>query len=54
VNGPDACRVWRAPLPDADDAVLRATYEPCKAQTIVYGHIHRPYVRRVGQLRPLG
>jgi putative phosphoesterase len=42
--------LWRAPLPDAEDAVLRATYEPCKAQTVVYGHIHRPYVRAVGGL----
>ena len=42
--------LWRAPPPDAEDGVLRATYEPCEAQTVVYGHIHRPYVREVGGL----
>jgi hypothetical protein len=42
--------LWRAPLPDAEDSVLAATYESCQAQMVVYGHIHRPYVRRVGAL----
>jgi putative phosphoesterase len=42
--------LWRAPPPDAEDSVLRATYEPCNASTVVYGHIHRPYVRTVGGL----
>jgi putative phosphoesterase len=42
--------LWRAPLPDAEDSVLVATYESCRAKTVVYGHIHRPYVRRVGAL----
>ena len=39
--------LWRAPLPDAEDSVLLATYESCEAKTVVYGHIHRPYVRGV-------
>jgi putative phosphoesterase len=42
--------LWRAPLPDAEDGELAATYESCQAQMVVYGHIHRPYVRRVGAL----
>jgi len=42
--------LWRAPPADADDAVLANTYGPCDAQMVVYGHIHRPYVRRVDQL----
>jgi putative phosphoesterase len=42
--------LWRAPLPDADDATLGATYGSCDARTVVYGHIHRPYVRRLGQI----
>jgi predicted phosphodiesterase len=42
--------LWRAPPPDAKDSELVATYEPCAAQTVVYGHIHRPYVRRIGAL----
>jgi putative phosphoesterase len=39
--------VWRAPMPDAEDEELTATYGPCEAATVVYGHIHRPYVRRL-------
>jgi putative phosphoesterase len=39
--------LWRAPPPNAEDKVLLATYESCEAQTVVYGHIHRPYVRGV-------
>ena len=42
--------LWRAPLPDADDGELSATYEPCDARIVVYGHIHRPYVRRTDRL----
>jgi putative phosphoesterase len=41
--------LWRAPLPDAEDAELSETYESCDAETVVYGHIHRPYVRRLDQ-----
>jgi predicted phosphodiesterase len=37
--------LWRAPFPDADDAALAATYEPCSSGVVVYGHIHHPYVR---------
>jgi predicted phosphodiesterase len=40
--------LWRAPMPDAEDTVLVATYEPCQAETVVYGHIHRPYIRGLG------
>jgi predicted phosphodiesterase len=42
--------LWRAPAPDAGDGDLVATYESCQAEKVVYGHIHRPYVRRVGAL----
>jgi putative phosphoesterase len=42
--------LWRAPLPEAEDSVLVATYGVCEAETVVYGHIHRPYVRKVGAL----
>jgi predicted phosphodiesterase len=38
--------LWRAPLSDADDTTLGGTYGSCNARTVVYGHIHRPYVRR--------
>lgn len=42
--------LWRAPLPDAEDSALEATYGPCGTRTVVYGHIHRPYVRRLDGL----
>jgi len=42
--------LWRAPLPDANDSVVRSTYAGCGGSIVVYGHIHRPYVRRVGDL----
>jgi putative phosphoesterase len=41
--------LWRAPLPDADDDELLSTYRSYGAALVVYGHIHRPYVRRVGE-----
>jgi predicted phosphodiesterase len=41
---------WRAPQPNAEDAELLSTYRSCGTNIVVYGHIHRPYVRRVGEL----
>jgi putative phosphoesterase len=43
--------VWRAPLPDGEDAELTATYGTLDAETVVYGHIHRPYVRELNRFR---
>lgn len=42
--------LWRAPMPDADAQELIATYGACDATHVVYGHIHRPYVRPLGSL----
>ena len=42
--------LWRAPMPDAEDEELLAVYEPLDADTAVYGHIHRPYIRALTQL----
>src|SRR2546421_312128 len=42
--------LWRAPLPDASDDELDATYRETGADRIVYGHIHRPYTRDTGTL----
>jgi predicted phosphodiesterase len=42
--------LWRAPAPDTPDAELAATYGPCRARTVVYGHIHRPCIRRLDAL----
>jgi putative phosphoesterase len=41
---------WRAPTDSAADDDLRSTYEPLGRPTVVYGHIHRPYIRRVGSV----
>ena len=42
--------LWRAPMPDATDQELKRVYGGLGAKLAVYGHIHRPYVRRVGDL----
>src|SRR2546425_11578456 len=39
--------LWRAPLPHARDEELRDTYSSLCAPLVVYGHIHRPYRRRL-------
>jgi putative phosphoesterase len=39
--------LWRAPLPDSEDAELVTTYGPLGAEVVVYGHIHRAYVRKL-------
>ena len=41
--------LWRAPMPDADDDTLVATYGDIRP-VVAYGHIHRPYIRRVRDL----
>jgi putative phosphoesterase len=42
--------LWRAPPPEADGPTLATTYGRCDANTVVYGHIHRPYIRHLDQL----
>jgi hypothetical protein len=39
--------LWRAPMPDADDETLAHVYGSVGARLVVYGHIHRPYVREL-------
>jgi putative phosphoesterase len=39
--------LWRAPMPNASDDELQSTYAPLHAPIVVYGHIHRPFVRRL-------
>jgi predicted phosphodiesterase len=41
--------LWRAPMPDADDGELIETYGALEARLVIYGHIHRPYVRRLDE-----
>lgn len=38
--------LWKSPLDNADDDTLERVYAPLQAKTVVYGHIHRPFVRR--------
>ena len=42
--------LWRAPMPDATDGELSRIYESLAANRVGYGHIHRPFARRVGGL----
>jgi putative phosphoesterase len=42
--------LWKGILPDTDDGELRAIYGPLGARLAVYCHIHRPYVRTIGDL----
>jgi diadenosine tetraphosphatase ApaH/serine/threonine PP2A family protein phosphatase len=39
--------LWRAPLHDADDDVLGSTYGKYDSRIVIYGHIHRPFVREL-------
>ena len=41
---------WRSPPADATDAELASTYLRLGHAMAVYGHIHRPFVRNVGEL----
>lgn len=41
---------WRSPPAGASDAELAATYSPLRQAIAVYGHIHQPFVRHVGEL----
>src|ERR1700720_4546501 len=38
---------WRAPGPEASDAELESVYSPLGQPIAIYGHIHRPYIRRL-------
>jgi putative phosphoesterase len=42
--------LWRAPMDTADDAELQSTYAQLNAELVVYCHIHRPFVRKVGTM----
>lgn len=42
--------LWRAPMPTATDAELRAVYGDLSVPIAVYAHIHRPYIRRFSEM----
>src|SRR5690348_10897042 len=37
--------LWRAPMVEASDAELETVYGPLNSKIVVYGHIHRSYIR---------
>jgi putative phosphoesterase len=45
---PESC--WRAPMPEAGDAGLESVYSPLGRPVVVYGHIHRSFVRTLSSL----
>lgn len=38
---------WRAPAPEASDAELESVYSPLGKPVVIYGHIHRSYIRAI-------
>jgi diadenosine tetraphosphatase ApaH/serine/threonine PP2A family protein phosphatase len=42
--------LWRSPMPDDRDADLLKAYAELDARIVVYGHIHRPFVRDLGSM----
>jgi putative phosphoesterase len=42
--------LWKAPLDSSDDASLEKVYGNLGASIVVYCHIHRPFIRRLGGL----
>jgi putative phosphoesterase len=41
---------WKGAMPDAPDDELLRLYGPLGTPRVVYGHIHRPYIRRLPSL----
>ncbi|HUK53463.1 MAG TPA: metallophosphoesterase family protein [Candidatus Binatia bacterium] len=39
--------LWRSPLVESSDAELAAAYGSLNASLVVYGHIHRPFIRQL-------
>jgi predicted phosphodiesterase len=39
--------LWRSPGPDASDSELEQTFGSVAKKLVVFGHIHRPFVRRI-------
>ena len=46
---PESC--WQAPAADAPDAEFESTYGSLREPFVVYGHTHRPFIRRVHGLQ---
>jgi putative phosphoesterase len=39
--------LWRSPMPESTDAELADAYSSLNAAIVVYGHIHRPFIRQL-------
>jgi predicted phosphodiesterase len=42
--------LWHAPAPEASDAELETVYKPLGQPIVIYGHIHRAFIRRLSGL----
>ncbi len=42
--------LWRAPMETAGDQAFIDTYSGLDAGTVVYCHIHRPFIRKIGEM----
>jgi putative phosphoesterase len=42
--------LWRAPMETANDAELEKTYKHLNAEIVVYCHIHKPFIRKIGNM----
>lgn len=42
--------LWRAPMETADDKELEKTYKQLNAAVVVYCHIHKPFIRTIGNM----
>jgi predicted phosphodiesterase len=42
-----AATLWNSPSPESADAEFQSAYEALDRPIIIFGHIHRPFVRRV-------
>jgi predicted phosphodiesterase len=41
---------WRSPAPESSDAEFNTVYSPLEKPVVVYGHIHRPFIRSVARV----
>lgn len=46
--------LWQAPTPEVTDSELEASYGSLGLPIVIYGHIHRPYIRRLENRRSPG
>jgi predicted phosphodiesterase len=42
--------LWRSPIETAEDAELEKTYKQLNAAIVVYCHIHKPFIRKIGNM----